>query len=284
MDEMTLVRDLGLETPLPDATRLAPARARLLAEARPRRGFKIVTGTAILAAAAAAVLIIAVPHHQATPTSTPSNPTTFLYAAADAVLTQPDVVPRPDQYVYVDETMAGGKRSESWYSIDGKHDGLYPGPEHVADSPPGPQKIPGCPHGKPDAIPEQGEGCRPDPHYLPDMPTSAGAMVAWLRERNPNDNEVTITNGIAKDIMYLSETYYLRSSQRAALYRAAAQIPGLRLVPGQKTLDGHVGIGVTWEYANGAIMWIFDPKTHVLLGAPTTTSHLALVDKVGQRP
>jgi hypothetical protein len=144
--------------------------------------------------------------------------------------------------------------------------------------------VPGCPDGKPDAIPEQGGGCVPDPHYLPDMPTGTDAMLTWLRQRNPNDSAATITNGIAKDIWNLSEYYWLRSDQRAALYRAATQIPGLRLIPGATDAAGRKGTGVTWDYAGGGTMWIFDPETHVLLGSPSYTSSTALVGKVGDRP
>jgi hypothetical protein len=278
MDELTMVRDLGRQVPLPDADRLAPARALLLAEvlteARPRRrSRRLIAGltTAGLAAAAAAVLIVAAPAHQADPT-----PTDFLYAAADAVLAQPDVVPRPDQFVYVDFRMIGGKRYESWSSIDGKHDGLTDGPD-------GRRIDRACPDGKPDAIPEQGGGCVPNPRYLPDMPADTDAMIAWLRERNPNDSQANITNGIAKDIMSLSMNFWLRSEQRAALYRAATQLPGLRLVPDSTDAAGRKGTGVTWERAEGDIMWIFDPATHILIGSPGYTSSMALVDKVGDR-
>jgi hypothetical protein len=200
-------------------------------------------------------------------------------AAAEAALAQPDVVPRPDQFVYVLTEQGNGTRDEFWYSVDGKHDGLRDGPE-------GREKIPGCPHGKPgDLPPEQGGTCFLEPHFLPDLPTTGDAMVAWLRDQNKgHDSAATMTNGIAKDMMFMSQNNWLLSKQRAALYQAATKIPGLRLVPGQRDAEGRTGIGVTWDYAEGQIMWIFDSKTYVLLSLLGSTSRMALVDKPGDRP
>ena len=77
----------------------------------------------------------------------------------------------------------------------------------------------------------------------------------------------------------------LRSAQRAALYRAAAEVPGLKVVAGAKDAAGRPGTGIAWTYAGGPeMMWVFDAKTHQYLGTPTETSTSALVDKVGERP
>jgi hypothetical protein len=146
-------------------------------------------------------------------------------------------------------------------------------------------KLDGCVGGSEQSIPEQGGGCVPDPAYLPKLPSDVKGMLAYLGKRNTQASPDVRTNSMAKDMWYLSSGHYLRSAQRAALYRAAAEVPGLKVVNGAKDAAGRKGTGIAWTYAGGPeMMWIFDSKTHKYLGTPNETSTSAIVDKVGERP
>jgi hypothetical protein len=96
MDELTMVRDLGEETPEPDAGRLAAGRAALMAEAgRGPRRRRVAYGLA-LAGLAAAVLVL--PDSQVPPASPEQEmlpASQVLELAATAALAGPDVQPWP---------------------------------------------------------------------------------------------------------------------------------------------------------------------------------------------
>jgi hypothetical protein len=290
MDELTLIREVGEQEHLPDAARLAPARERLLAEAGKSawsRRRVATLATATLATAGLAAGLVAVVAALQVPDAAPADHALvpvaqFLDQAAVTAQQDPDLVPRPDQFAYVKYTGPEGT-TEAWYSIDGRHDGLRRGPD-------GTMTLPACEGGRTEqsAGNPQRPGCDPMPMYLPDLPTDTDAMVAWLKRRNPGEyGPEANVNGIGKDLWVFTSDYWLRPAQRAALYRAAAKISGLRLVEGVRDGSGRTGTGVAWvgpgETAD-QVMWIFDPETHLLLGSPTSSvSPVKLVDKVGER-
>jgi hypothetical protein len=310
MDEITLTRELGRETSLPSPDRLAPARARLMAELTAAAGQQQdktrvpVSGPRSLRlsrakprrralALAAAVIAIA---GGAVPAMRDRDPGTrsvsmapvaqFFDTAASVAAKDQDIVPRGDQFVYGKSVETDGTWQETWYSIDGKHDGLARssgGSEEV---------IPGCVDGRQKGSNSAGEtvqvDCEPQPHFRSDLPTDPAALIAWLAKRNLDKNGKMNVNGVAKDMWSLSDGYWLRPAQRAALYRAVATIDGISLVPNSKDGAGRVGTGVAWAdpgESTSQVMWIFDEKTHVLLGSPSysvvTPPHI--VDKPGQR-
>ncbi|MEV6305783.1 CU044_5270 family protein [Actinoplanes sp. NPDC051861] len=294
MDEITLTRELGEETDLPSPKRLTAARNRLLSEmstttTRTPRKWTII-GTA--AAAAAAIAAVTVPG-ALSPTASPipTNPAgpvettpelvpvaAFLNQAATVAEQAPDTVPRGDQFVYVDSE---GMMGDAWYSIDGEHDGLVTSdgfPEQV---------IPGCKNGIMAVPNETGDvKCKPEPHYLPDLPADPKKLAAWLREQHPGEgNEKFSLNGVGKHLWALSSNYWLRPAQRAALYRSIAEVEGLELVENVADASGRRGTGVAWASGPGEkaqVIWIFDPETHVLLGNKDyTVKAVKLVDRVG---
>jgi hypothetical protein len=279
-----MVRDLGRETPEADAGRLAAGRAALMAEAgRGPRRKRIAYGLAAVGLAAAITGVLVLPEPPSTPELQMLPASQVLELAATAALAEPDVTPRPDQFFYTKSVGPDGKpMHESWRSMDGTRDGeMINYQQGETDR----FKLDGCVGGSEDNIPEQGGGCNSDPAYLPNLPSDVEGILAYLRKRNTQESADVRTNSTAKDIWYLSSGHYLRSAQRAALYRAAAKIPGLRAVEGAKDAAGRKGTGIAWTYADGPeMMWIFDPKTHTFLGTPTETSTSAIVDKVGERP
>jgi hypothetical protein len=291
MDELTLTQELGRETPLPSTERLAPARARLLAEvaaagrSRRRRSGRLLAGMATLTAAAAAAVVALQVAEQPRPPEL--RPVAQLLDPAAAVAERgSDVVPRADQFVYVRLDSANGQ-NEAWYSIDGRHDGLR------RDSGSSPEVIPGCRDSdrkspaEEGAGPENGGPCEPLPYYLPQMPTEPAALIDWLERRNPGEGGTgPNVNGMGKDLWALGGEHWLRPAQRAALYRAVARIDGLRLVEHVRDGSGREGTGVAWAGPGDSpeqVMWIFDPKTYQFLGSPEAAwQPVRLVDRPGQ--
>jgi hypothetical protein len=289
MDEITLVRELGGETPLPSPDRLAAARARVLTEVAPRPVRR--RRWAVLVGAAAAVTVGLVLASQ-TRTVTPAPEmvpvaAAFMNEVATTAARGDDVIPRGDQYVYTKSATAEGGWTEFWNSVDGRHDSVWrqsDGQESTA---------PGCVDGKRLDVGNAGRkvesACEPYPHYWPDLPTDAEALIAWVEKRNPGENGGVNVNGVGKDLWQLTDGNWLRPAQRAALYRAVGTIDGISLVPNSKDGTGRLGTGVAWAHPAGSepqVMWVFDAKTHAFLGGTdySVVTPPAIVDKVGQRP
>ena len=276
--------------------------AELLAGAHPapgpqppspgNRARRTVTIALVAAAAVAAAVLVPAGLRGIGPTRAAADPATVLRQAASHARAQPDVTPRPDQFYYV---KADG--SELWLSIDGTHDGM----QKSLDS--APVIRPGCRGG---LAWEAGnypgtrrQPCTPDPAYLPDVPSTAAGMLAYLRSRYGGAG----VNGIGKGVFDLLQFHYLRPASRAAMFDALTQLPGLRTISTPAVL-GRPTIGVTWSTtgpdnapASGqeATMLIFDRVSHSFMAIRTTgvkgedggsdaPSLSAVVDRAGQRP
>ncbi|WP_433795932.1 CU044_5270 family protein [Actinoplanes sp. CA-252034] len=208
-----------------------------------------------------------------------------LELAADTAAKAPDVVPEPGRFLYTRTVGRDGRvLAERWYSIDGTRDGLgFNMQGGVVDR----FAFPGCRDGRYVSGPDQGGSCEADPAYLPDLPEDAEAMARYLNLSNSHlddDPAENKTNGIAKDMGTLGSSRYLRPAQRAALFQAAARIPGISVVDDAVDAAGRTGTGVTWRFGKGSTMWVFNPRTHEFLGSDLDTTEQALVDEVGDRP
>jgi hypothetical protein len=237
--------------------------------------------------------------------------------AAAAALAQPDVTPRPDQFVYVKLKVTGGGPtdgiSQYWNSVNGERDGMeevghlaaavtygcvngrQKAAQPSAKGTPVPQPSPGPqPSGQPSS-PAQNPAwlpCTPVRAYLPGMPTTPAALLSYLertqqtRPGNPNDL------GKAVDALLTSD--WVTPAQRAALYRLVAKTPGITLVRHVTDVDGRPGAGVAWTYAGNTTVLIFDLRTYAYLGLdfgsvadPQGGDALlakGIVDRVGQLP
>ncbi|MEU4621086.1 CU044_5270 family protein [Actinoplanes sp. NPDC023801] len=283
MDEITLVREMGGETPLPSPDRLATARTRLMSEIAPRRRNR--RWAALLAAATAAgIAAITVPQIVTPSAQAPTPaPTTvqapkltpvaaFLSQAASTAENEPDVVPRDDQFLYLRFVERDGTANEVWLSIDGRHDGW--GRDQDGEYAP----IPGC---------RAGAGCDVTAHYRDDMPTEPEATVAWLRRTALAEFGSDSLDAVTKYLGTASTRLWMRPAQRAALYRAIGLIDGVRLVEGVKDSRGREGVGVAWVPSGQTeerTLWIFNPETFEMLGTPDSSiDEIALVDRVRQK-
>ncbi|MEU8298592.1 CU044_5270 family protein [Micromonospora sp. NPDC048909] len=315
MDEMRLLQQVGDETGLPTAERLAPARTRLTtvmtAMAAPSPALTtstvsptpprsrrpvwrlVLTGVAAagVAASLASVLVLAPdPLGGSTPAAR-ADAAQVLRNAAAAALEVPDVSPRPGQFVYSRSQEGPGIR-ESWQSVDGTRDGLV-----IETSAAGRTEmvVPGCRNGRAavvkgeQVVPGKTERCIPAPAYRADMPTDAAAMRAFLTEHR--SGEPGDANAAGKDVLYYLTDSYLRPRSRAALYEAAATTPDLQAVEHVKDGAGRSGIGITWPSTGGPgqVVLVFHPETYAFLGVGGSAGSsavlaLAVVDRVGQTP
>ncbi|MEE6257223.1 CU044_5270 family protein [Plantactinospora sonchi] len=300
MDEMRLLRRLGQEVPPATPEQLAAPRDRLLAamtapSAPPmtarrsaRRGWRVVLGgvaAAGVAAAVASVVVLAPDPIGGGVPAARADASQVLRHAAAAALRTPDVTPGPDQFIY-SRSQEGQATRESWLSVDGTRNGLVregeggDGMEAV---------IPGCRNGRAAmvkggrVVPGRTEPCSPRPAYRPDLPVDATAMRAYLVEHA--SGVPGSVNSIGKDVLQLAGGY-LRPQSRAALYEAAAAVPGLRAVENVRDGAGRSGIGIAWPSTNGSgeIVLVFHPETYAFLGVSETSAVLvlAVVDEVDQ--
>ncbi|MGW3999490.1 CU044_5270 family protein [Amycolatopsis sp. NPDC004772] len=288
MDEMQLLRDFAGPAELPGREGLARKRAELLAataSARPRHRWVFRSGVtaAGLAAAAAAVVVLTPAGPPVSPAPEP-EPVRILHAAAAKARALPDVVPRPDQFVYTKTRLADGRANETWASVDGTHDGLQFLYGHEAS-------LAGCRDGK--RVQHESHGrtvtnrCVPHPAVPADLPTDADAMLAYLHRSTYGEGDTL--HDLGREVVGLAGGY-LRPEVRAALYEAVAKVPGLVARADAKDATGRTVLGLGWagttEHGIGnQDEFLFDPVTFAYLGsgAEVVVSQ-AIVDAVRQRP
>ncbi|MDG4785148.1 CU044_5270 family protein [Micromonospora sp. WMMD1102] len=323
MDELRLVQQLDAEIPPASPEQLAPARNRLMAmataaspalsepppvrrentspaasresspvTARNRRStwrnWRLALGSVMaagVAAAVAAVLVLAPDRLGGDVPAARADATQVLRNAAAAALRLPDVAPRPDQFIYR-RAQDGPATSESWLSVDGTRDGLS---RETSAGKRTDAILPGCRNGRAavmkgnEVVAGQTEKCTPQPGYLADLPTDVAGMRSYLAEHG--SGEPGSVNAAGKDVLDLADSY-LRPQSRAALYEAAATVPGLRAVEGVTDGAGRTGVGIAWPSTAGAgeIVLVFHPETYAFLGMSETSAVLAVavVDRVGQ--
>ncbi|OLZ49613.1 CU044_5270 family protein [Amycolatopsis keratiniphila] len=302
MDELQLIAERTGSVPLAESVVLGPARARLMAEIaragtenavplkKRRRWVWTGAGAVGLAAAITAVVTLApVDQVGLEPPAAAADPVTVLRNAAAAALKSPAAPPRPDQFVYTKTKQPDGER-ESWRSADGTHDGLI----KMADG--GSIPLPGCRNGRAQVYkggePLDGvmEPCTPSPGHRADLPTDADAMFAYLNAgRGGHDGDF---NAMGKDVLSLANESYLSPAVRAALYGAAAKVPGLRAVDHTQDAAGRPGVGITWPLGPHddpkvakPVVIVFAADTFLYLGTNSTAvTASGVVDAVGRRP
>jgi hypothetical protein len=252
-----------------------------LSTSRPRPRRLLIGGLAAAAVAGAAATVLVVAQSGS---GTPGSPTArplhndrislmaaseVLGKASDAAAAGPDLKPRPGQLLYFASTSRqnGGPATprKAWLSVDGKHPGL------IDQSVAGHRmyvwicsdKQGGSPSETAD-LKHPPKNCHDQPAYSPSVPTDPAAAKAWLyrnsRGGNPPDVQAFITVG---DTI---REHYVPAKALAALFKAAAQIPGVKVYRNVVDSAGRRGIAVgqTWRYDRQEL--IFDPTTYKLIG------------------
>ncbi|MEU7939954.1 CU044_5270 family protein [Microbispora bryophytorum] len=281
----------------------AAARRRLTdpakrpARPRPRPYLLLAGGTALLAAAGAAAVTTILTGPQ-----TPAGPQTRPVAVSAGVVRLPkvsnmsaeevlgkaaravtDLSPRDDQFVTVssqtmyEATVVGEDKKESrylyrtkrtiWLSADGTKDGALK-VENLE-----PRAYPGWPI-PPEAYREKGTewmrlpACNSvrDTAYtsLRKLPADPEKMRAYLYDRPRGDNPPD--TGAWTAVGDLLRETYVPAPQRAALFKAAATIPGVTVNESAEDAAGRTGIGVGRVSGGVRAEIIFDPSTYELLG------------------
>jgi len=294
--DLEMLAELAERTAPPTAEALASARARLVAELRagtptpagrlvparrPVRRLVLPAGIAagLVAVATAGLVTLTTTPHGAGPARVSAAAAEVLDRAAGVARSEADVPPGPDQFLYV-RSVSGSDVYEAWFSMDGTHDG------RIKPLDGGPVPVAGCRDGRAPVVkgteflPGVTEPCTPDPAYLPDVPTTADGMLAYLRRAAGGDR----TNDLAKVVFWLAEQRLLRPSARAALFEAAKQIPNVTVAPDATDGAGRPGVGVSWTYSGPPVSLVFDRSTYQLLGSNLDSlQRKIVVNRVGQR-
>ncbi|MFK0154859.1 CU044_5270 family protein [Streptomyces sp. NPDC090493] len=290
---------------------LPPARHRLLKEhlmteirreepQRSRRWLRPALAGAAVAAVAAVAVTVAVPFGSASQPHASREATALLgHIALAAEHEKTPAGIRDDQFVYIRSRVAftvsennGPAKLEPvhdrevWLSVDGTRNGLLeedtPDNEHVS-------------LGKKDKRAGEWSAYYRD---LAELPTGTGAMHDWLyrvsareveAERPDRDDAAfTLFGDLIKESLMPPEV-------SAALYRAAATIPGVDVVHHVEDLTGRKGVAITRTSGKVRVQLIFDEKTYAFLGERMYDQHgtsmggtsvmaRAVVDRAGERP
>ncbi|AKZ53642.1 hypothetical protein SAM23877_0593 [Streptomyces ambofaciens ATCC 23877] len=310
--------------PDPAPERVAARRAHFLSEvdrharsrpsrlaSRPRVRWGLLLGTAVAAGAAVVVLSLGSGSPDTARTVPPASAASvrLLERAALAAATTPRTTVRAGQYSYVktvghtsvlSETTAGemellreDESMERWTSVDGSKPTMQR--KGGSDS-----LLPGTAGG--------GNLNAPTYIFLAALPADPDALLEQIRddaEKNHGagsgsttgpDQEAFVTIG---DLLRNGVT---PPKTTAALYRAAALIPGVGIVPDAVDAAGRHGVAVARTHDGERTEWIFDKSTARLLGertvlvednawgrAGTAVTSVALidsgiVDEAGQTP
>ncbi|MFI7461013.1 CU044_5270 family protein [Nonomuraea sp. NPDC049646] len=263
-DDLTLLRELRADAPEPDADRLRAVRARALAPAstpapvpaRKRRRFWAVPS--LLAAATVAAAVLVAVNGSRTPAPPPPNAVTTMPVRAETVLRQAALVaegrrkhqePRPDQWLYRKELVKQpgeeqGTVQEYWTRYDGTRQAVRQN---------------GGALGFQDITPEPDDDDLTPRQYaakLADLPTDPAALLDHVRgDRHwstlPKGAEPEHPDARAFRVLsvYLDAGVPMPPKVEAAIFRALAELPGVRVDLGVRDAAGRAGIGIAYEPA-----------------------------------
>ncbi|MFF2662741.1 CU044_5270 family protein [Kitasatospora sp. NPDC058032] len=215
----------------------------------------------------------------------------LLTQAADTAAGKPDPKPGKNQFVYVDSLVAfsgvnmttgeskvdPAHRRQIWLSVDGSQWGVLKEEWEQDGKPYAPEKVkPGEPAPRTDGgmwlDPNTKPGLNaPTYAYLATLPTDPDALLkkiyAETKGMGPGpDEEAFVTIG---DLL---REQLAPPAVSAALYRAAAKIPGVTVVDDSVDASGRHGVAVARVDGGIRTEWIFDPKTHEFLGERTVVA------------
>jgi hypothetical protein len=234
---------------------------------RPRITGGLTAGTALAAAAVAVVALLA-GHSADSGGPRPGTPTaaSLLAKIASTVAGQPAPVVKNSDFTYVKsettefsatttgkaapasqgQTMVG----QLWLSVSDtcaagmlEADGV---PTRTGGSPP-------CGIGNLD---------QPTYRFAQTLPTSPRALLAYITKRAGEQNAFLVLEGLINRAV-------LPPRVRAAVYGAAALIPGVTVVDDVRSELGQRGIAIQESSGESTYQWIFDPKTLRFIGSRT---------------
>ncbi|MFJ9036698.1 CU044_5270 family protein [Streptomyces sp. NPDC102406] len=274
--EAHLMREITREAPAP-ATRPATADTP---STRPRRRFAAVAlpmGTA----AAVVAAVLALGNSGSGEPSTSPEAVRLLDRIATVAAAQDVPSVRDDQYVFTrtqgtQQIMNEGRdtfRRSDWHAVDGKRDGLaritvLSGPSGKSTKD---MKLEADPHGT--AYRE-----------LQALPTDPDKLYEhiWTATdgQGPTHEEAAL-----EMIGSMLQGATLLPEVDAALYRAAARIPGVTVVHKAKDAAGRTGVGLAFGDGGDRDVWVFGEKSLDYLGSDEVALlDIGVVDKAGDTP
>ncbi|MFD4502659.1 CU044_5270 family protein [Streptomyces sp. NPDC058457] len=278
-----LMREFTEQAPELLDIRTAPVRR----PRAPRRRFAVIAvPLATAAAIVAAVLAGATGSRTAT---TDADAVGLLHRIAEVAAAKKTVPVRDDQYVYV-RTQGSMKfsdndirilREASWTAVDGKRAGL----RRVT-------VLVGPPFRPRDPFSSYSKGTHdmrlsPDPNVptfreLQTLPTDPDALLEKIYAGTKGEGQTRQSAALEKIGDMLPDATLLPELD-AALYRAAAKIPGVSVVADAKDYTGRSGIGLSFEERDGRTVWVFDKKSLDFLGsADEALLDVGVTDKAGE--
>ncbi len=310
--------------PSRDLPHLQARRAHLVSELRAprRRRPSLLLGGLLTATATAAAVIVPVTMGRIAsgppdpePGLQPVSAAQVLTRAAERARTEPELRPKPGQYLYFEqrgETDHFGRlfnspppwdrkkgeitrtktsyRTETWYPVGGQRPGLarwsgenFQGPwpgELVFEKAGGAHWL--CKSYRnisEDArknLKVEPRGCKVgDDHYRTDLPTDVQAMYEWLYAHTPNAGGAPSDFAVFQTAGGLIRDSYVPPKARTALFAAVARIPGATVTEDVTSLGGGEGVAVGMRGDGTRYELIFDATTFAFLG------NRALIDRSG---
>ncbi|MFB4276857.1 CU044_5270 family protein [Nonomuraea sp. MTCD27] len=287
MDELRSLREWRAEVPEPGQDWIIPERRRLLKRMRGRRralGRRLLVVGALGAAAAVAVATFRPQPPAQEPAATPSvvqldSDVVLARAAEVASRRESTPVPLPTQWHYT-KTLDKQPNSdtietrEHWTRYDGMQAANFgeDGKLHV-----GPEGNP-LDSGDDDLSPQKYDA------KLRELPTDPRKLLAkvtgdrhWIKGAREEGVPKTVVPADVRAynviMLYLSRYGSMPPRLEAAMFRALALIPGVRIEQGVSDAAGRSGLGVWRELAGDAWPYrkyeILDPATYRYLGSRT---------------
>ncbi|MEV6964144.1 CU044_5270 family protein [Hamadaea sp. NPDC051192] len=264
MDEIEIVKRVFAEPP-PTPSALAAGRQRMIRGMRGRRPRRAPLRVAVLALGAAAV--VAVVAVGGIGSGDPSRQQAPRLSAAQQVLTNaawtaeglPALTPEPNQWIHYQYAGYDPKskdpvyRGEAWQRLDGRQDAsLVDGRIVVVSGPAG---------SEPEVYTPLGAWQR-----LAGLPTEPAAMVTALADQPDLSSNTTGSPGerafANAGVLLWNSPLGAPPSVQAALYRALATLPGIR-VDTATDVVGEPAVGLSLP---GTPEILFDPATYRYLG------------------
>jgi len=307
MNDLDLMERFRADLPPADPAALSRARARMFhapaARHRPRWAWGLVPVGALAAVVAGGLISRPAAVEPGAPpptgaTAVAADAAGVLRLAAAEARTEPVLPAKPGQFVYVEtidatdtvDNLEGNPtwvppeevKRQIWLAVDGVKAGLLR--ETVVRT------------GKVSVMPLDAHTV---PAYVTNLPTDPAAMREWLSQGAENDADTVAWAKIGDTL----REQYLPPAAQAAIFEAAATIPGTSLVP-QADLAGRRGVAVSRLSPSGDVRfdYIFDAETYDFLGERvvvvgelkpypkgvvsrwTAQLKVAVVDRAGQVP
>ncbi|MFE2088759.1 CU044_5270 family protein [Streptomyces sp. NPDC059460] len=206
-------------------------------------------------------------------------------ALAAAGRKQPTV--RADQFVYIESkvayaaqsagggpvTMAPVHTRQVWSSADGSRPGLLReggGPDTPldADAPVHTLDGPGATP-RPSTAGKRGPSIsNPTHQYVASLPTDPDALLKLIRDETRGQGQDPDQRAFTAIGELLAETW-APPQVSAALYKAAARIPGVTVIHAATDATGREGVAVARTAHGQQTQWVFDRTTYAFLGERT---------------